>query len=532
MKESKLKASIFVLFATSVLTAAVAHAQTYSQLNDLPGGMQGAPMMVSNNPEAVNRAGLLLGMDPMTSTNAGRATRNLTTGVIDSGCPSGGMKQFSFYMHHLLQAPASAGDAQVDRIYLILEPVGGSATFSAFGVAISQRDIIEDPNNLPPANESYTLDPGRSPSYSVSKALVTGALPNWVGSTNGSKIISYPASPITSQRTITQPTEIFLLKGGSTPLNASMDARITFNASSGCLRARVVAAPNTITTATAANDLGKSLYAWGNVATTYKPDNTVNISGGTPCSSRQSQNLDGTYNWTGWGRPAGIYQFNKWVGTVPVSLSSNNQTVGYRYLAAPSNLIKSTNITTTPGGVCDPTSTPFALSSDAQRAPALRYYDGNTSGTTGGVLGQFANSRDSDKFSTSNYGVEYMMTYNVTNTSTSCMKAQLIFTAYPATQQCALYSAGAATRHYDGEFKITQGVATAVIKKAYIKCNTSVKTTPYIPAERVTEAVLAEQVLGIASTNKTVTWTAQNFIPGLISLPGAMLVRSVPSTCP
>jgi hypothetical protein len=56
--------------------------------------------------------------------------------------------------------------------------------------------------------------------------------------------------------------------------------------------------------------------------------------------------------------------------------------------------------------------------------------------------------------------------------------------------------------------------------------------TPFIPANRVTETVLAEAVLGTTSTNRSVTWTAQNFIPGLISIPAGMLVRSVPSTCP
>jgi hypothetical protein len=509
------------------MSAATAYAQTYSQLSPLPGGMQGAPILVSNNPESVNRAGLLLGMDPMNSVDAGKVTRRLTgAALLDSGCPSGGMREFSVYMHHIFGDPTGT-DARVDRIFLVLEPVGGSATYSAFGAAISQRDILE--------SAALTLDPGRSPSYSVSRVLVTGAMPSWVGSANGSKIINVPASaPVT----INGPTEIFQLRSGTVPSGASLDARISFKASSGCLRARLVAAPSTITTATAANDLGKSLYAWGNVPTTYNSNGTSNVFGGTPCTDRQSLNSDGTHNWSGWGRPSGIYASNKWAGTVPVSFTATGQTFGYRYLAAPSNLLKATSTTpvTMPSGVCDPSpGSASSPSGDAQRPLALRYYSSNSSLYETGRPAD----RDSDKFSTANYGAEYNVTYSVTNNSSSCMKAQLVFTAYPGTQACAAYAGSPKTRHYDGDFKITtNGVPGASVQRAYIKCNTSLSptqgadTTRGIPADRVTEAVLAEQVLGTSTTNRSVTWSAQNFVPGLIAIPEAMLVRSVPSACP
>ncbi len=515
--------------AAALLSAGIAHAQTYQSLSPLPGSMQGVPIVVSNNPESVSRAGLLLGMDAMNSTDPNRVTRRLTGAAsLDTVCASGGMREFSFYMHHILGEP-NGTDATVDRIYLILEPVGGSATFTAYGVAISQRDIL--------VPTEYTLDPGRSPSYTVARVLVTGAMPSWVGTANGSQIVNIPTS---APRTITSPSQIFQLRGGSTPKGASLDARITFRASAGCLRARVVAAPATVTTATAANDLGKSLYAWGNVPTTYKVDGTTNISGGTPCTSRQSQIPNSSnYNWSGWGRPAGIYQYNKWIGTVPVSLTSTTgQALGYRYLAAPANLMQapSTSPVTMPSGVCNPqVGAPASPSGDAQRPLALRYYSSNTSTYAPGVPAD----RDSDKFSTANYGAEYNVVYNVTNNSGSCMKAQLVFTAYPGTQACAAFTGDPSTRHYDGDFKITTGgVAGSSVVRAYIKCNTSTKVTPGtdgtwgIPADPVTEKVLAERVLGTGTTNRSVSWTAQNFIPGLISIPAAMLVRSVPSTCP
>jgi hypothetical protein len=529
-KESQLKSSIRIVSAIALLSAGVAQAQTYQQLNPLPGSMSGsAPILVSNNPESVNRSGLLLGMEAMTSANSGMVTRQLTgVSTLDSGCPSGGMREFSFYMHHILGDP-SGTDARVDRIFLILEPVGGSATYSAYGAAISQRDILMAP--------ALTLDPGRSPSYSVSRVLLTGTMPSWVGSSNGSKIINVPAS---APRTINGPTEVFQLTANPTPKGASLDARITFRASSGCLRARVVAAPSTITNANDANNLGKTQYAWGNVPTSYKADGSTNVPGGTPCTSRQSL-IPGTsnYTWTGWGRPSGIYQFNKWNGTVPVTFTAAGQTFGYRYIAAPANVLTapSTSPVTMPSGVCDPPAgSPSSPSGDAQRPVALRYYSSNTSAYAPGRPAD----RDSDKFSTANYGAEYNVTYNVTNNSASCMKAQLVFTAYPGTQACPAYTGGDVTRHYDGDFRITTaGVTGSSVVRSYIKCNISQTvtqpandTTWGIPAARVTETVLAERVLGTSTSNRSVTWGAQNFIPGLISIPAAMLVRSVPSACP
>jgi hypothetical protein len=534
MKESrsKFRTSAALPAALLTLTAALAshvQAQTYQQLNPLPGGMTGAPILVSNNPESVSRAGLLLGMEAMTSANSGMVTRRLTgVPTLDSGCPSGGMREFSFYMHHIFGDPTGT-DPRVDRIFLVLEPVGASATFSAFGVAISQRDIIA-------TAPGTTLDPGRSPSYSVSRVLLTGTMPTWVGTANGSKIINIPASNPT---TINSPTEVFQLRANPTPSGASLDARISFRASSGCLRARLVAAPSTITTAIDANNLGKTQYAWGNVQSTYKADGTTNIAGGTPCTGRQSQ-IAGTsnFNWSGWGRPAGIYQFNKWNGTVPVTFTATGQVFGYRYMAAPANLLiaPSTSPVTMPSGVCDPSpGSASSPSGDAQRPVALRYYSSNTATYAPGRPAD----RDSDKFSTANYGAEYNVTYNVTNSSTSCMKAQLVFAGYPGTQSCPNYVGEAKTRHFDGDFKITTaGVAGSSIVRAYIKCNTSTTVTQGndkswgIPAGLVTEQVLAERVLGTTASNNSVTWSAQNFIPGLIAIPGGMLVRSVPAACP
>jgi hypothetical protein len=47
--------TVRLVAATAVLVAATAHAQTWSQLNALPGTMEGMPLVSSNNPESVSR---------------------------------------------------------------------------------------------------------------------------------------------------------------------------------------------------------------------------------------------------------------------------------------------------------------------------------------------------------------------------------------------------------------------------------------------------------------------------------------------
>ena len=91
IRSSRIPCVALTAISTACLAFA-AQAQSYQQLLPLPGGMQGAPILVSNNPESVNRAGLLLGMDAMNSTDSGKVTRRLTgVTTLDANCPSGGM---------------------------------------------------------------------------------------------------------------------------------------------------------------------------------------------------------------------------------------------------------------------------------------------------------------------------------------------------------------------------------------------------------------------------------------------------------
>jgi hypothetical protein len=435
--------------------------------------MEGSPIVVSNNPESVSREGLLLGTDPMTPIVAGTVNRALTTGTLDGACPSGSMREFAFYMHHLLAAP-SGSDQQVDRIFLLIEPAGSSATFNAYGSAISQRDVLGD--------TATTLDPGKSPSYSVSLASLTGSLPSWINALSdnfGSRFINV------SGRTISQPFPLFMLRGTR---GASLDARIKIRATSGCLRVRVVAASANNFSESLANTLSKRQYAWGNVPSTFNPDGSQNVFGGAPCTDLNS---------IGWGRPAGIYRFERWAGSTSASITSATSSRGWQFLSAPPNQQVGSSCVMNPQ-----TPTP---SSASQRAPALRYYSANNSGQSEG--------RDSDPWSTANYGAEYLLNFAATNRSGVCVTARLQIAAYPGQQACS--GAVAKSRHYDGAFRIRENGVQKPIARAFVRC-------PAGP----TASTIASKVL---RPNETVDWNVQGFIPGLISAPAGVILDSTPA---
>jgi len=461
--------ALFALIAA--LAAQLASAQTlppYNNLMALPGGMEGAPIVVSNNPESVTREGLLLASDPMSTSVPGRVNRVLSQGVLDGACASGSMREFAFYMHHILKTPTGT-DRQVDRIFVFVEPASsGGATFNAYGAAISQRDVLG-----PVAN---SLDPGRSPSYSVSLAALSGQLPDWVNNRAdnfGSRFINLQG------RFISRPFPLVVLRGG---VGSSLDARIKIRATSGCLRVRVVAASAAYPDETSASQLGRSQYAWGNVHTTAA---TV---GGAPCSDAAG---------IGWGRPAGIYRFERWSGSTSVSITNATSSRGWQFLAAPPNSLASGSCVMNPQ-----TPTP---SSASQRAPALRYYQSNNTGVHGG--------RDSDPNSTASYGGEYLFNLSTTNRTGSCVTARLQITAYPGRLQCS--ATGNASRHYDGAFRVRENGTALPLVRAFVKCPTG-----------PTASTIASRVL---RPNETVDWNVQGFIPGLIAAPGGLLLNTVPA---
>jgi hypothetical protein len=442
---------------------------TYASLGAMAGTMDGAPIVVSNNPESVSREGLLLAMDQMTPADVNTVRRVLNNAIQDSVlCPSGGLREFAFYMHHLNQLGANA------RYYVFLEPAtaGQTVTFNAFGSAITQVD-------------TGPLDPGVSPSYYVSLAAVTGTLPAGVGTAGGSRFIN-----LTNQ-SMTGP---FALVNLGANAGSSVDARIKIRSTNNtCMKVRVVAASAANATVTLANTLGRRAYAWGNVPT------TASTVGGAPCTDAAS---------IGWGRPAGTYRFERWTGNFATqTLTVANSVRGWRLLAAPTNreVVDSTGTVQ-----CVPSTNDVSPSSNAQRAPGISYYFTNTSGQTEG--------RDSDPNSTANYGAEYRLRYPVTNSTGQCVNARLVLTSYPATRLCS-EATTALTRHYDGAARVTQNGTLLAPTRLFTRC----------PAGPTSTTIVSKQLVA----GETVTWDVQFFVPGLISIPAGILLASCPcgQTC-
>ncbi|HLL06428.1 MAG TPA: hypothetical protein VK539_38005 [Myxococcaceae bacterium] len=449
-------------------------APAYSTLLALPGTMEGSPLIASNNPESVSREGLLLATTQLTPVDPNTVKRTLNNTNFDSTCPAGSLKQFVFYMHHLNQLGAGA------RYYVFLEPAtsGTSVSFNAYGAAISQLDTGTS------TGSADSLDPGKSPSYNVSLAQLTGTLPVGVRTAYGSKFINLTSSTLPYAQTISSRYTLVNLAANA---GSSVDARVRVNAN-GCLRLRVVAATANNASEALADALGKKQFAWGNVPT------TSTVPGGAPCTDSQS---------IGWGRPAGIYQYERWAGSTSVSLTSANSVRGWKWLAAPVN-------TQLADGQCVPATSDVSPSSNAQRAPALGYYSTNTSGQT--------ELRDSDAYSTGNYGAEYLLGYGVTNSTGQCVVASLQVSSYPGTNTCASTTV-AKTRHYDGAAQVTENGTKLSPVRLFTKCPTGPHFT----------TIASKQL----TAGQTVNWNVKMFIPGLISIPQGVLLTSCPcgQTC-
>jgi hypothetical protein len=453
----------------STLTAPV-----YSSLLDLSGTMEGSALIASNNPESVSREGLLFGTTPLTPTNTSTVRRTLSNTNLDPTCPAGSLRQFVFYMHHLNQLGAGA------RYYVFLEPAtaGAAVGFNAYGAAITQMDTGTS------TGSADSLDPGKSPSYNVSLALLTGALPTGVRTTNGSRFINLGAGTFSQAM-----GSRFTLVNLAAAQGNSVDARVRVNAN-GCVRLRVVAASATNASEALADTLGKSAFAWGNVPT------TTATPGGAPCTDVNS---------IGWGRPAGVYKFERWAGSTSVSLTSATSLRGWRLLAAPVNREQT-------DGQCVPATGDVSPSSNAQRAPAIGYYNTNTSGQTEG--------RDSDAYSTANYGAEYVLNYGVTNSTGQCVVATLHLSSYPGTNTCASVPlASSKTRHYDGAAQVTEGTTKLAPVRLFTKCPDGTKIAP----------IVSKQL----TAGQSVNWSVKFFVPGLISIPQGVLLSSCPcgQTC-
>jgi hypothetical protein len=453
-------ATVSLLFSATVIAE-----PPYSSLATLPGNMEGALLISSNNPESVSRQGLVLSTDQMTPAPNDPQHRYLNNTNYGQGCPAGTLKEFAFYMHHLNQLGAGA------RYYVLIEPgvANTSVTFNAYGAAISQKDT------------AGSLDPGMSPSYKVGKSLILGRLAEGVTTLAGSGFVNLQS------KVINTPYPLVNLQANQ---SSSLDARIKVRALS-CVRVKVVATNAANGALANAVTLSNSYYAWGNVATTAATE------GGAPCTNSTSN---------GWGRSAGVYEFERWAGIMNVSINSPDSTQGWKYLAAPTNREVD--------GACIMSPQTTTPSGDSQRSLAKGYYFRNLASDTEG--------RDSDPWSSGNYGVEYKLGFNVENKSGRCVTAKLQLRSFPGTRACNTNPPEyQRTRNYDGAFRVTQnGIAQAAPVRAAVRC----------PAGNGLPDV-ASIATKILRAGEVVRWDIQTFVPGLISLPAAFLIESSSSAC-
>jgi len=140
--------------------APVDEAPLWAKLEPLFGGLTGDRIVISNNPEGPSTEGLLMATEdnPLPAENAGKFHRKLSNTALEAGCPPGSLTAFAFSMHQLNQLGATG------RVHVLVEPAGDKRVeFKVWGAGASQLD-------------TGSLDPGKSPSYRVSEALLKGQL--------------------------------------------------------------------------------------------------------------------------------------------------------------------------------------------------------------------------------------------------------------------------------------------------------------------------------------------------------------------
>ena len=158
----------------------------------LPGGGEGPPMIVSNNPEAFDGPGLLMGTARPTVTRGGREYRL--------------RGEFGLYFHHLYR-----GQGQVYVQVIVTNPSAGPVSLSAWGDAWTQ-------------GEAGGVALGASPDYRVSRSWITDA----------------PRTRVDVEIPVQRPVRIW---SGALSTNREVDGRFGFSASDD-VYVYVVATPN------------------------------------------------------------------------------------------------------------------------------------------------------------------------------------------------------------------------------------------------------------------------------------------------
>lgn len=480
-------------------------------LVSLFGGFTGHPIMVSNNPEAVTRHGLLCANRAVTPSNLGNYARALSQDFVP-------LTEFSFYMHHIV----NTGPSRVWLLVRAARPEDGPVTVSAWGAALA----IDN------------WDPGRTPSFRVARTCLDhGRQERYEGVAAGSSEgkVDIRGWKLTAEN----PTiAIFRLDASQ----GSADARVHVVADKA-LEVRAILAP-----ADMAHDQAWSLsnetYAYGNIQ--------------CPCCrtdpGAHGANQGRAHPWDrfgnepqGWGTPCGIYQHDLWRGEQDVAIDQARFNRGYKFLFAPGNIYeppeapRSTQVVDgrtvlagEPFGTCRPSSA-LAPGGDNMRPAAIAHYaraiQANWSTINSIHSGNHypAERRDSDPFSTCFYGGEVDLVWNLTNTSGQCVTAKLTFASYAGQVRPIRPHVGStrawdgtvevALRDGDGPWRLANGEPVHVQLLSERAAKDAGK-----PVQAPVQGLIATHL----EPEERKSFRARLFVPGLVVLPHGFVVHTAP----
>lgn len=488
----------------SRLSASVSHAWApeFDKLDPLFGGFAGPPIVISNNPESLSRHGLLVGTEPMTPTTGGTYSRTL---VVNG---STALTRASFYMHHIVK-----GSLGATNFHLLIKPHGTEkrVEFNAWGAAVT-------------IHNHWVM--GETPSFRAQQACVTGRL--WQQN-DRAILVNHRGAAATD----TEPFAIFNLPSGQA---YSADARVHIvSANEKPFQLRVVATGGNATPATAWA-FGGQQYAYGNIqCPCCRGVRTKKVGERTV----EQHPEDGVFGGYGWGTPAGVYAYDRWEGTKEVEIREASSVQGWKFLAAPANEYTEpatgrntrrengkVRVLGPEFGKCAPPAWAGAPGTGSnQRPAAVAFYEKSPNVDPNSRHSENpypCEMRDSDPFSTSCYGGEFLLEWRVKNSATSCVAVRLLFASYIGGRHPSRANVGTDKRGWDGMMSVWLKEPTATEWTLTNGQHTYVLTRG---GDLVHELVAFRLEPG-----KTKDIKVRTIVPGLIVLPHGFIIKTEPCT--
>lgn len=449
--------------ATVSSRAPADEAPPWAKLEPLFGGLTGDLLVISNNPEGPSTEGLLMATEDNPLPKENAARFHRK--LSNTTLEAGcppGSLKAFSFYMHHLNQLGATG-----RIHVFVEPAGDKRVeYKVWGAGASQLD-------------TGSLDPGKSPSYRVAEALLKGQLA--VSGEGGSTFVNGAGHADPGH-----PTPVLGLLAAP---GGSVDARLKVRSTNGVpLKCRVVVSKERA--AAEAYALSKRQFAQGNIQ--------------CPCCRAPYA----------WGTPSGVYPHERWEGAICLDIQQPRTVRGFRFDSAPVNRLVEQKPAQAGGKstyVCVPGNSEPLGSGNNQRGAAVGYYNWNNWNEFR-VNGQLikSNHRDSDPFSTASYGGEYVLTFTMKNSSGACVDARLMFASYPGEKHPRDVKGGP-TRFWDGGFSVQEDGATA----QYVRVFTKAGVQMFVP-------LISKKM----QPGTQVSWKIRTFVPGLISIPGALIVST------